>query len=388
MEVAKFTAGGWSYLNEATGEYLPWSEYRKLKTGKSAAELEKIAAEDITLKASNFVISNGTPQWVKQFKCDSITACGLLSGAPDVEISEHNGNRYICTMNLPNGNRDADSLRMNFEIGIYASYYRVRVLDACINGENLNNMVCRADGDLKTAFVTKDAFWLNKLFSNIFDTPKEYRPIIRDTIKYAEVKPYYSDGELWQMAYQNGIGMAVSYSVVKDYGKWYKIELIVRNDSETEFEFDPVINLSAASDDDSYLKVWSSEEYMKKVKRAQSWGMAALALTSGLSAGTAGYSTYSGTVYNTYGTSYFSGTGYNAGAAFNANMQSQMLISEQRILNELNNKIKRSEYMKRNTVFIGQSIAGYILVKYRAGSRLRIRANISGAHFEFIWETE
>lgn len=387
-EVAKQTASGWLYLDEATGEYLPWSEYRKLKTGKSAAVLEKTAAEDITLKASNFVIRDGSPQWIGRFECDSTVAGGILFGRPDVEIIGRSGERFVCTMDRQSGEADAGTLRIDFEVGICSSYYSVTVLDACVNGKELHDLVCRADGELKTSFVTKDAFRLNGLFSNIFDVPAEYRPVVENTVEYAEVKAYYCDGERWQMASQNGIGMAVMQSVVRDYGKWYKVWLLVRNDSESEFDFDPAADIRATVDDGGQLQVWSSEEYLRKVKRSQSWETAALAFSSGLAAGMAGYTTYSGTVSGAYGSSYVSGTAYNAGAAVSAGIQSQRMIAEQEMLNEMNIKTRKYEYLKRNTVFCGQSVAGYILIKYRAGSRLCVTADISGAHFRFIWDME
>ena len=130
---------------------------------------------------------------------------------------------------------------------------------------------------------------------------------------------------------------------------------------------------------------------MKKVRRQQNWAMALAAIGEGMSAASAGYSTsttnssYSGSSYSTghasaYGSggyafgnysktsSYFGSsssttTTYDAAAAY----QAQVIASE-RVASYSNSllsdrAIKEEGYLKRTTIYPGETISGYINIE-------------------------
>lgn len=78
----------------------------------------------------------------------------------------------------------------------------------------------------------------------------------------------YRDGTPWEVYFKNGLTIALTSSVVKDYGKWHRIDLIISNNSTTPIEFTPEFDISAYSTDaqglTTYTKVWSHDEYLKK----------------------------------------------------------------------------------------------------------------------------
>ena len=63
--------------------------------------------------------------------------------------------------------------------------------------------------------------------------------------------------------------------------KWYRIDLIISNNSMVPIEFDPELITAYSVDKKNIqrdLAVWSSEQYIKKVKRAQTWEAVAVGL--------------------------------------------------------------------------------------------------------------
>lgn len=59
----------------------------------------------------------------------------------------------------------------------------------------------------------------------------------------------YQDGTPWEVYFKNGITIALTHSIVKDYGKWHRIDLIISNNSTTPIEFTPELNIAAYSAD-------------------------------------------------------------------------------------------------------------------------------------------
>lgn len=218
----------------------------------------------------------------------------------------------------------------------------------------------------------------------------------------------YRDGVTWQYYTKNGLIIALTSSTVKDYGKWHRIDLVINNNSLVPIDFDPVTNISAASIDgtnpSTELEVWSSDEYLKKVNRAQMWAAVFVGVSEGLSSASAGYSSstttshYSGNAYSYdsggyasggyYGSSSSTTTSYNAMAAYQANV-----ISQQRMANFSNamaeeQQIKKLGYLKRNTIYPGDAISGYVLLKRVKGNSVYYIINIEGAEYTYSWYFE
>lgn len=242
-----------------------------------------------------------------------------------------------------------------------------------------------------------------------------------------EIKIDYKDGEPWLYYNKNNIVIGMNNQKIRDYGKYYQASIIITNNSLQPIEFDPNNITALLTCEDYYydgtafidsimLKVYSSEEYMKKVKNRQTTAMILVGISEGLAAGTAGYSTsttnssYSGysSNYGTasaygnnsyaygsysgnssyYGQSTSTTTSYNAAAAY----QAQVIASER--INSLENNLlserisKNEGYLKRTTIYPGESIYGYVNIKRKSGINLIVNIMINGVIYPFHWDVQ
>ena len=141
-----------------------------------------------------------------------------------------------------------------------------------------------------------------------------------------ELGIYVKDGRSISWIKANEIVLTISVQKVKQYGKYYQVDMRLQNFSDKPILFNTEkIKAKGYFDKESVkfpLEILSSYEYDKKVARRQAWGGFSVALAEGLAAASAGYSrsttTYvGGTLYTTsYGQSYT--TTYNGAAAYAA----------------------------------------------------------------------
>lgn len=251
-------------------------------------------------------------------------------------------------------------------------------------------------------------------------------------IKYSDNKPLwespsvnerkteYRNGTSWQYYIKNGLTVAQTNTTVKDYGKWYRIDLIISNNSMVPIEFDPELITAYSVDKKNIqrdLAVWSSEQYIKKVKRAQTWEAVAVGLAEGLSTMDAGYSTsttnssayYSGNsssygndfaygsegyAYGLYsGNSSYSGSAYetnttityDAAAAYQARVLSSQRMADFDNAQWQERQAKDKGYLKKTTIYPGETIAGYIHIERKSGVSVYIILNINGAKYFYGW---
>ncbi len=201
----------------------------------------------------------------------------------------------------------------------------------------------------------------------------------------------YRDGTPWEVYFKNGITIALTNSVIKDYGKWHRIDLIISNNSTMPIEFTPEFDISAYSTDaqglTTYAKVWAHDEYLKKVNRAQTWMAIAVGISEGIASAGAGYSTSTTSGYsNRTGHFSYTTTTYNASTAYQANLASQQRIANfsQALQDEKN--IKQMGYLKKNTIYPGESVSGYVHVERIKGKHVIFVINIKGAEYIYEWD--
>ena len=236
-----------------------------------------------------------------------------------------------------------------------------------------------------------------------------------------ERKVEYQDGVSYQYYVNNGLTVALTNTTVQDYGKWHRIDVIIQNNTFEPIEFDPASNITAFSTDNkdktSNLEVWSYDKYIKKVKRSQTWSAIAMGLSEGLATMGAGYSTshtntntyYSGTrnssgsafaygsggyaVGSYSGNSYYNGsahtnsttTTYDAAEAYQTRVLSQNRMaafdeSQWNVRNAI-----QAGYFKRNTIYPGKAVAGYVNIQRINGKVVYITITINGANYIFGW---
>lgn len=231
-----------------------------------------------------------------------------------------------------------------------------------------------------------------------------------------EKKVEYKDGETWPYYNKNGIMIGMTNNEVRDYGKYFQIPIIIANNSMHPIDFEPT-NITAFLIDKKgnkqTLKVYSAEAYMKKVRRSQNWAMALNGLAEGLAASGAGYSSsttnssYSGhsSSYGNasafgsggyaygnysgnssyYGRSSSTTTSYNGAAAYQAQVIASNRIAayDNALLSE--RAAKNEGYLKRTTIYPGETITGYINIERKKGTAMTINIDINGANYEFPW---
>jgi len=241
------------------------------------------------------------------------------------------------------------------------------------------------------------------------------QPIYENPSLY-EKKQEYRNGEAWPYYNKNGIMVGMTNNMVKDYGKYFQIPIVIANNSMFPIEFDPS-NISATLIDKKgesrELMVYSADEYMKKVRRKQNWAMALNGIAEGLAAAGAGYSSsttnssYSGNSYsygsasaygsggyaygNYSGNTHYNGhststtTSYNGAAAYQAQViaSNRMAAYEDALLSE--RAAKDEGYLKRTTIQPGETISGYVNIERKKGSSMTINVNICGAVYVFPW---
>ena len=243
---------------------------------------------------------------------------------------------------------------------------------------------------------------------------------IYESPSLSEKRTDYRDGAAWPYYTKNGIMVAMTNTLLKDYGKWFQISLIIANNSIAPIEFDPekiTSTLQKANGQEIALEVWSSDRYMRKVRRTQNWNMALVGISEGLAAAGAGYSTsttHTNSTYNgysnSYGNAYAYGSGgyaygsYNGYGSYHGNSSTTsrtttydgaaayqaQVIASNRMANYENSllqerAIKQEGYLRKTTIYSGDAITGYVNIKRTSGASMTIIVDINGAKYVFPW---
>lgn len=201
----------------------------------------------------------------------------------------------------------------------------------------------------------------------------------------------YNDGKFWVYLNKNDFVVGLScFEEKDDYGKYYHLDIFIKNLSETPIVFQPDSvhsNLLTKKDDTLKLEVYTNEEYQKKIKRSQAWAMALYGISAGINAGTAGYPTSYSTSYSSNGYAYTTITNhYDANAAYQANVAStnQMLTLGQMMDND--RTIREQGYLKTTTIYPDEAIIGYMNIKRKKGKILIVNIPIGDYIYTFKWD--
>ncbi len=210
----------------------------------------------------------------------------------------------------------------------------------------------------------------------------------------------YIDGKAWPYYNKNGIMVAITNEMVRNYGKYYRIPILIANNTMFPFDIDTdniTVVLTDKKGKTQDLRVFSSEEYMRKVKRRQNTAMFFTALGESMSASKAGYSasatssSSSGKVKSGNKSASYRGhsasatVSYDGAAAYQAQLiasdriagYSNALLSERDALEE--------DYLRRTTIHPGETISGYIHVERKKGETIIVNVDIKGAIYSFNW---
>lgn len=200
----------------------------------------------------------------------------------------------------------------------------------------------------------------------------------------------YRDGVPWEVYFKNGLTIALTDAIVRDYGKWHRVDVIISNNSLTPIEFNPETDMMAYSVDEhdvaTDLPVWSCDSYLKKVNRSQTWTAILMGVSEGMASAGAGYSTSTTTGYSSYGGySSYTTTTYNPSAAYQANMASQQRLADFGLALQDEQQVKKLGYLKKNTIYPGESVSGFVHIAWIKGKRAVFVIQIEGAEYIYEW---
>lgn len=236
-----------------------------------------------------------------------------------------------------------------------------------------------------------------------------------------EKQTFHDKGTTWDYYTKNGLTLLVSASANRDYGKYYTLSIVLTNNSNQPIDFNPSLITAYNNKKNKMetLKVLEANEYIERVSRRQNWGAFFNAFNENMAAAKAGYSasstqtnssyaggSVSGAVGATVGTNgaavgaavgatAYAGSvntssttvSYNGAAAYQAQLIASDRIANynEQLLNE--RQMKDEGYLKRTTVGAGESISGYINIKFEKGDELTVNIPINSIVYPFIWTT-
>ncbi len=219
------------------------------------------------------------------------------------------------------------------------------------------------------------------------------KELIWESPKTEEQISTYCDDINYRCYTKNGVQVIISATLVKEYGKkWYQLGIKITNNSLVPIEFS-TDNISATVwnpyDDYSELRVWSAQEFTRRIQRQQNFAAIAVGIAEGLNRafGDDGISVSSTD-------SYSSRNGFNSSAnvtynAYEAQLQRTMrlnqLIDWENVMTQ--ERIARNEgYIKRTTINPGEAISGYVNIERMTISEqsyVEFDIIINGATYKF-----
>ena len=195
---------------------------------------------------------------------------------------------------------------------------------------------------------------------------------------------------------ENGVEIGVYLYFVKDYGKYFKVDVSIVNNSDKRIDFivrDIEVGVNGKVRNKDKYKILTFEDYNKIVKRRQNGNAFLMGFSAGLSNASAGTtysqsnSYYSG--YDSYGYNY-SGYANTYTSTYSPALASLQYQQNQQNLNAFDNEQKeRMEYindgyLKNHTIFPNTTLQGYFLIPFnRKVSDIDILFKIENMIFDF-----
>lgn len=245
--------------------------------------------------------------------------------------------------------------------------------------------------------------------------------VMWDDPKPSDMKSFWSEDNKWFYYQKNGMLVALTNTIVDDYGKWFRITVNVSNHSIVPIDFG-CGNFSGTifkkNGKETPLVVYDANQYMGKVKSKQRASLIAASISQGLAAAAAGFSstiTQSNSTYrgqsDTYGNASAYGSGgygyanYNGTTTYNgrssttttttsyngfAAYQAQVIASNRLASLEdamWQERVQRYDgYLKKTTIRPGETVSGYLYIMREKGELMRLIVNLYGAKYEFNWD--
>lgn len=206
---------------------------------------------------------------------------------------------------------------------------------------------------------------------------------------FTETDSYYKKGEEYKVIENKAITVIANLSQIKQYGKYYKISLIIENTADVRFDFDPLLItgkyvINKKKEVEKYdAVVFSYENYVRKARTRINTASAIAGIGIGLQA----FSTApTSTVTYSDNRGYVSST--NVYSQYEKNKQIQDLMDRASDAENRSYELVESmkeDYLLRETMFPQTSLAGYIYIKYKRCDALDVRISLNEKIYRFIW---
>jgi hypothetical protein len=190
---------------------------------------------------------------------------------------------------------------------------------------------------------------------------------------------------------KNGIEVGAYFSVINDYGKYFKVDLSIVNNSEKRIDFlENNISVKVKGDfKDSYkYSQITYSDYISKVQKRQKSNEIITAISVGISNGLSGntYSQSNSSYYNKNGMGYISTntTSYSPTLANIQMQQNQKLLTDLEVDQKNKMNFINEGYLKNNTIFPNNTLIGYFLIPYNKKiNEINILLNLENIMYVF-----
>lgn len=215
--------------------------------------------------------------------------------------------------------------------------------------------------------------------------------VIWDSPLPSELSEDYHEGEKWQYFTKNGVTVALNTSKLRDYGKYHALNLTISNNSLVPIEFEPSHNITASSvnlkkNDETQLKVYSCEEYIKKYDRRTAWEAALIGVSEIITTIDSGISEEKTVTVNDKGEQTVSYSKKYSPFEEKASWEVARMQTRDFSQSKIDGReVRRVGYFKRSTIYPGDSVSGFAYVQRVKGDEITVNIDIEGAIYTFSW---
>lgn len=265
-----------------------------------------------------------------------------------------------------------------------------------------------------------DYYMLHNSKGESFKMKFKDNTLIWEGLSINDLKKENLNGVNWQYYINNGLKIALTCTIIRDYGKWYRIDLRITNNSIVPVVFYPFQSSAYSVDKKNIttnLQVLSRDQYMQKVSTSQAWTALMVGIAEGFSTANAGYSTSTTKSFTTYnggsnsngtvsaygngGAAYgsyssnsaYSGfeyststtTSYNAAEAYRARVLSANRMAVFSNSQWQERQAKDQGYLESTNINPGETITGHIIVQRKPGVQVNFEMYLMGFNYLYPW---
>lgn len=170
-----------------------------------------------------------------------------------------------------------------------------------------------------------------------------------------------SGGQLWKTYYDGSIDVSMQVHSIREFGKYYRVDIFIGNTSLSAIEFDPQnlqVQLRSNSGRKTSLKAVSENDYVNKIDKKMRSKAFWYSMAQGVAAASAGQS-YSSTVYSN-GVSSVTSQYSNANAVYAQQVANQNISAYNKSLaNEMSTLA--GGFLRKGIINPGEYLCGFVL---------------------------